>query len=255
MKDESLMKARSVYYNLFSKLFVYQENIEIYLELIKIIKILEENPLDNPSKDALGRILNDLDPSSNVKLTEEFNDIFYSPDSKTIRTTASFYDEGMESGKKRVEMQQFLAKTKIRRNEESFTEYEDSFPFIVTILGELNEQIINGEEQYKNTQHCIFEQILNEFVDDFSKNVYEHEKSYLFKDVIIVLKSFIAFERLYLNVSKPKPKEISKVDNKSCEFIPEEEVQRRAENRAKRESSQEDLSCDLDISFDVETDI
>jgi TorA maturation chaperone TorD len=247
------MKARSVYYYLFSKFFVYQEKIEIYLEIIKILRILDENPLDNLCKESTTRLLKKLDPVSNILLIEEFNEIFYNPGSITIRTTASYYDEGVEAGKKRVEAQQFLAKTKIRRNEESFTEHEDSFPFLVTILAELNELIINGEEAYKSTQHCLFEKILNIFVDDFSKNVYEHEKADLFKDVIILLKTFIKFERIYLNIPKPKPREIISKNN-TCEYISDEEAQRRAKNKLLKSDSTED-KCSLDLAYDVEDDI
>jgi TorA maturation chaperone TorD len=249
------MKARSVYYNLFSKFFVYQEKLDVYLELINILKIIEANPLSKTSKEACISLLLKLDHMSNVKLIEEFNEIFYNPSTQNVRTTASYYDEGVESGKKRVEMQQFLAKTRIRRNEESFTEHEDSFPFIVTVLAELNELIIAGEKIYDNTQHCIFEQILNEFVDEFSKNVYEHDEADIFKDVIVILKSFISFERLYLDVSKPKSKEITIDNNESCDFITDDEMKRRANSKRLKAEDSSDESCSIDISYDVESDI
>ena len=253
-KDNSLLQARIIYYQLFARLFIYQDNITIYLEIRKILNILKDNPLDEISGQAITSLLEKLDPVSNTRLIEEFNEIFYNPETKNIRTTASFYDEGFESGKKRVEAQRFLAKTKIRRNEQSFTEYEDSFPFLMTILAELNELIANGESEYENTQHCLFDQILNGFVDEFSKFVYEHEKSDIFKDVIIILKSFISFERLYLDVNKPKPKAVVKKVNKD-DNLSEEERERRERNRRLRKEEGGSDNCEVSPVFDVEDDV
>lgn len=256
MQDQSLMKARSIYYNLFSKFFVYSKDVTVYLELINTLKLLEKNPLDNTTKEAISRILSKLDSTSNVVLVQEYDDIFHNPETKNIRTTASYYDEGVESGKKRVEMLQFLAKTKIRRNESEFAEYEDTVGFILTLMAELNELIVNGEEQYKNTQHCIFAEVLNDFIEEFAKEVYEHECSDIFKDVIIVLKAFIDFERLYLEVSKPEPKEDIQRDVPSCDVISDEEAARRAKNKAMKANGPKIEDADPEsIAYDVEAEV
>ena len=256
MQDQSLMKARSIYYNLFSKLFVYSKDVTVYLELINILKLLEKNPLDGTTKEAITRILSKLDPTSNVLLVQEYDDIFHNPETKNIRTTASYYDEGVESGKKRVEMLQFLAKTKIRRNESEFAEYEDTIGFILTLMAELNELIVNGEEQYKNTQHCIFAEVLNDFIEDFAKEVYEHESADIFKDVIIVLKAFVDFERLYLEVSRPEPREDVQRDVPSCDVISDEEAARRAKNKAMKANGPKIEDADPEsIAYDVESEV
>ncbi len=256
MQEQSLMKARSIYYNLFSKFFVYSKDITPYLELISILKLLEENPLDESTKEATTRILSKLELSSNVVLVQEYDDIFHNPETKNIRTTASFYDEGVESGKKRVQMLQFLAKTKIRRDEKEYMEYEDSIGFIFTLMAQLNELIVKGEEGYKNTQHCIFSQVLNEFIEDFAKEVYEHKSSNIFKDVIIILKAFIDFERLYLEVSKPELKVKVKQELPSCDIISEEEAQRRARNKALKAQGPKVEDADPEkMAYDVEAEV
>lgn len=256
MQDQSLMKARSIYYNLFSKLFVYSKDVTVYLELINILKLLEKNPLDTTTKEAITRILSKLDPISNVVLVQEYDDIFHNPETKNIRTTASYYDEGVESGKKRVEMLQFLAKTKIRRNESEFAEYEDTIGFILTLMAELNELLVNGEEQYKNTQHCIFAEVLNDFIEDFAKEVYEHECADIFKDVIIILKAFIEFERLYLEVSKPAPREDVQREVPSGDVITDEEAVRRAKNKAMKAKGAKIEDVDPNsIAYDVEAEV
>ena len=229
--NQAINKARALYYNLFANFFVDTQKTENYFELIRLINILKENPLDPSSGEALVNISNTLDASSNVALLQEFDNIFHNPSTKKIRLTASYYDEGVESGKKRVEMIQFIAKTKLRRDEKNYFEYEDSVGFLFSFMAQLCESITNGEKEYENTVHCIFSEIINDFIDEFAKEVYEHESAEVFKELIIVLHSFVEFERLYLSVSKPKPK-VKVVKKEIEETISDEELERRAKNKA-----------------------
>jgi len=257
MKEQEINKARAIYYKVFSSFFVYTKNFERYLDLLALLDILKANPLNETSKLALENISNKLQKDSNVVLLQEYDDIFDNPQSKQIRTTASYYDEGVESGKKRVEMQNFLGKTKIRRDEKRYCDYEDNIGFIFTVLNELCELQSKGEDQYKNTIHCIFESILNEFVDEFAKELYEHKSANIYKDVVVVLKAFIEFERLYLQISKPAIK-IKPTLRKAEENISEAEKERRARNKALKalgpKKEQAD-ACPVFVAHDVEEDL
>lgn len=234
MQDNQIInKARALYYNFFANFFVVSPKSENYFELIKLLNILKENPLDKSSAEALTNISKLLDSSSNVALLQEFDDLFHNPLNEKIRQTASFYDEGVESGKKRVEMIEFISKTKLRRDEKNYYEYEDSVGFIFSLMAELSDILANGQKEYGNTVHCIFAQILNEFIDEFAKDIYEHDKSNIYKELMVVLHSFVEFERLYLEVSKPLKKErIIKKQGDNWGDISDEERQRRERNRA-----------------------
>ena len=254
--NQAINKARALYYNLFANFFVPSQKSENYFELIRLINILKENPLDQTSGEALETLSNILDSSSNVSLIKEFDDLFHNPSTKKIRLTASYYDEGVESGKKRVEMIQFVAKTKIRRDEKKFFEYEDSVGFIFSFMSQLCDSIANGEKEYENTVHCIFSQILNDFVDEFAKEVYEHEHSKIYTQLMIVLHSFVEFERLFLEVTKPVPK--IRVEKKEViEEISEEEQLRRERNKAlkalgPKEEKQADFPIDNASAMETE---
>ena len=206
MNDKKINKARSLYYGLFSRFFVFSTDNKRYIELINLIDTLKENPLDPVTAKAFEEIREVLKADSNIKFMNEFDDIFHSPETMTIRTTASYHDENIESGKKRVEMQNFLAKTRIRRDEKKYSDYEDHIGFIFTVLSELCELQAEGHDEYSNTIHCIFAQILNEFVDEFAKELYEHESANIFKNLVVILKAFVEFERIYLEVSIPLTK-------------------------------------------------
>lgn len=253
--DVNINKARAIYYNMFAQFFVSSTDISNYFELLKLIEVLKKEPLDNTSKGAFDEVAKLLKADSNFELLSEYDEIFHNPETQNIRTTASFYDEGLESGKKRVEMLQFLAKTKIRRDENRYFEYEDSIGFIFAVLSELSEAIVQGESQYSNTVHCIFEEVLNEFIDEFASSVYSHPKAKIYKEVIVLLKTFVEFERLYLQVSKPAKKEIQNKENFREVEISEEERQRRERNKALRAQGPKQEVCSIDIAYDVETEI
>ena len=257
MNEENINRARALYYAMFSRCFVFTTDNSRYFELINFIDILKENPLDKMSQNALDDVRKLIKSDSNVAFMSEYDEIFHSPETKNIRTTASYWDENVESGKKRVQMQNFLGKTKIRRDEKTYADYEDSVGFIFTVMSELSELIANGDAQYKNTSHCIFEDILNEFIDDFSRELYEHESADIFKHIVIILKSFVEFERIYLEVSAPPIKERVLKQEAAKEEISQEELERRARNKLLRESGPkvEQEACSKDTASDVEVDI
>ena len=260
MQDkQAINKARALYYNLFANFFVLAKDMNGYLEVRSLINLLKENPLDAESGKSLERIYELLDPTSNVLMNQEFDDMFHNPTTAKVRQTASFYDEGIESGKKRSEMINFVAKTKIRRNEKEFFEYEDSIGFIFSIMAELSDLIAQGDKSYENTVHCIFDQILNDFVEEFAAQVYEHPTANIYKELMVVLHSFVAFERMFLDVAKPAPRDKSEAVA-SCdveEEISEAEKARRAKNKELRKKGpkKEDNVEPADMAYDVETDV
>lgn len=230
--DVNVIKARIIYYNFFSKFLIYPNNMSGYNELVSLIAVLKQAPLDANCEQAFMNLELKLPKDSNEVLLREFDEIFSNPASYSVKTTASFFNEGIENGKKKIEMLQFLAKTTIRRDEKSYFENEDSIGFIVTVLFELLEKFAQGETRYENTIHCMFEQILNTFVDEFIQELYSHEKSDIYKDVAVILSAFIAFERLYLDVAKPAMKEKATKKDATNRGISKSEQERRARNKA-----------------------
>ncbi len=245
--QESVNPARSLYYGFMSKMFVFSAREDRYDGVIEALDVLIANPMDENSCEALKEIKEFIETRGTEALANEYDDIFSNPETSVVRDTASYYDEGLESAKKRVVVKNFLGKTKIRRNEAIFKDNEDSVGFLVTFMHELCELIIKGETQYETVQHCLFTEVINEFFDEFIVNLYEHEKSNAYKSLAIVLNAFLEFERLYFKVSKPKPKEkVIKIEE-PCEYISDEEAKRRAENRIKRNSAALHESCNMEV--------
>ena len=233
INKESVNKARSLYYGFLSKIFVFTTNSERYNGVLEALDVMIENPIDENSGEALKEIKVFLSEKGESALIQEYDDIFHNPAYPVVRNTASYYDEGVESGHQRLAVKNFLAKTKIRRDENNFKENEDSVGFIFTFMHELIELIMKDQKEYNTIQHCVFTEVINPFVDEFVIKVYEHPMSQTYKSIAIVLNAFIAFERMYFEVAKPPLKEKVRVQ-KPVEVISGAEAKRRAENKAKK---------------------
>ncbi|MCD8476872.1 MAG: molecular chaperone TorD family protein [Sulfurospirillum sp.] len=237
LNKESVNKARSLYYGFLSKLFVFTTSPSRYEGLAEALEVMAQNPLDENSGEALREIQLFLAHNGESAFIQEYDDVFHNPSYKVVRNTASYYDEGVESGRKQLEVKNFLAKTKIRRNEQYFKENEDSVGFIFTFMHELIELIMNEQKEYDSLQHCLYTEVINPFIDEFIVKVYEHPMARIYKSVAIVLNAFMAFERLYFDVAKPPLKEVERVQKpQPLEMISGAEAKRRAENKAKKEA-------------------
>ena len=247
MDKSTLNPARSLYYGLFSKMLVFTTRPDRYDGVREALDVLIDNPLDNRSADALRSLRDFIDAEGEEGLIQEYDAIFHVPIGPTVRTTASYYLEGFESGMKTVEVRNFLAKTRIRRNEEEYKEPEDSIGFLMTFMYELIELIMAGGESYVSLHTCLFDDIINPFIDVFTERLYEHEAADAYRSLAVVLRAFMTFERLYFDV--PAPKEGHVVTPKGEQlFIADEEAKRRAANRAAKAAESLSQSCEIDVS-------
>ena len=246
MNKKAVNGARSLYYGVLSKMLVFTEDESRFDGLIEALDVMIANPIDENSAEALKEIRAYLEEGDSEPIIHEYDAIFHDPESPIVRTTASYYDEGVESGKKRVEVKQFLAKTRLRRDEKHYKEPEDSIGFLVTFMHELIELELAGEQGYDTLQHCLFAEVINEFIDTFTVELYEHEQANIYQSLAVVIAAFVAFERLYFNVEKPQPKERVVKEAQSCEYISDTEAKRRAKNRIEKSAESLVKSCALE---------
>jgi TorA maturation chaperone TorD len=246
MNKASVNPARSLYYGLMSKMFVFSADDDRYEGVLEALDVLIANPLDENSGEALKEIKEFIEAYGCKKLAEEYDEIFHNPESPVVRDTASYYDDGTESGKKRVEVQNFLAKTRIRRDEKNYFSHEDSVGFLVTFMHELIELAVEGEKSYVTVEHCLFDEVINDFIDAFIGNLYEHKSANAYRSLAIALNAFMEFERFYFGITKPAPKPKVLKENGSYEFVSEKEEKRRKENRIKRNADALLDSCSME---------
>ncbi|ADG92639.1 conserved hypothetical protein [Arcobacter nitrofigilis DSM 7299] len=198
MNTQEVNKARALYYGLFSSLFSFINDNEKYENIQNIITLLSANPIDEHSDKALKAMKIFLQEKGLEKLQEENNEVFFSLSTSFIPTTASFYAEGRDDGKKRVEMTNLILQSKFRKDSENFKEAEDHVSFIFSFLQTLIEQDFSQNENILIND--IYINVLNDVIDLFIKKIYSHESSIFYKEAAILLKVFIELERTYLNI-------------------------------------------------------
>jgi len=203
MNKEAINKARAVYYGLFASLLMFFENKNNLEVIQKTIDILAQNPLDDESKLAFSTMQNLLISGGYTLLKEESDTIFFSPYSAFIPVTASFFLENRDDGKKRLEMVNYVLSSNFRRDTEKFKEMEDHVGFIMLFMQKMIEEELAGNEKSAQLSREVFVNILNPFVDDFIGALYIHEDSHFYQELAVIMHSFVALERLYLDVKKP----------------------------------------------------
>ena len=244
--NKEIEKARAFYYAFFSKLltFTYDENR--FSDIKELANLIYHNPLNEESKKAAKNLIDNFNKEALIK---EYDDIFYDLTNDPVPTTASFYLEEIENGKMRVKMVDIVLASKFRKRED-YKDLEDDIGFILPFMNHLILASLEGDEKSKYLQEKTFD-ILNMFIDDFIENLYLHSASNLYKNVAVLLKSFIETERIYFE--KPKPK-IEKIEKKECEVcIADKEAAIRKANKKKK--ADESLVCNLEEGGDVEDEV
>lgn len=204
MDNAAINRARTVYYELFSSLFSFSMGVEKYDTIVSAVEILHQNPIDEQSEKALSNMKRRLAKGGYAALHQECDRVFYSPATAFVPMTASYYHEQRDDGRKRVEMINYVLESKFRRNKGMYKEHEDHIEFVMQFLRKLIDDELEGNTAAPLLATKVFAHILNEMVDEFADNLFHHEQSFFYKQVVLALRSFIEFERLYLNIPRPE---------------------------------------------------
>ncbi len=251
MDKKAINQARVVYYGLFSALFAFVLEGERYKGVKETLEFLSKNPLDENSKKAIDNMLSIINAIGLKQLEREFDAIFYDLSSDPVPTTASFYEEERDDGKKRAIMVDYVLQSNFRRDTKKFTDLEDDIGFVLSFMQKLIEDELNGNDKAGFLEREVFRNVLNNFVDEFIENVYMHENSAFYQEVTLLLKVFIEFERVFLGFQKPK--QVEKVKKEKKVNISDAEAARRLEN--KRKKSEEVVECVVEVGGDVEDEV
>ena len=200
MRSTEIDKARLFLYNILSLLFV-EEYVKNNVD--KVVQDLETLACNSFSEDvskACLEILKYLKENGFDKLYLDYQDLFIVPFGEYIPLSASWYHEQREGGYMQIKVRDILAKTKIRKDEKSFTAPEDHYGFIFTLSAYLLEQQIK-EEINEDLQKELFKEVINLYCDElFYKLIGSSSKIY--SQVGVILGNIGNVERVYLEISK-----------------------------------------------------
>ena len=195
-------KARLFLYNILSLLFVEEYVKNNTEQLISDLEILSNNSFDEDVAVAAKEIVLYLKENGSDKLYLDYQELFIVPFGEFISLSASWYHEQREGGLMQLKVRDILAKTKIRKDEKTFSAPEDHYGFIFTLSTYLIDQQIKNEIK-EDLQKELFKTVINLYCDElFYKLIGSSSKIY--SHVGLILGNVCNFERVYLDISKIK---------------------------------------------------
>lgn len=232
--DINVLNARKIYYLMFSKFFAFTYDITRFDDAKEMLKLINSQPLDELSQISCQNLLANF---NSQEISNEYDDIFHAPP-KPMHNTFSYYDEGYSAGRMVVMIKKLIHNTDIRRDESAFKENEDNIGFVFALMADFIDRQINNKQEYESITKELFTQIINPYIDEFNDMLYSHVNAKIYKDISNILATFIEFERLNYNLSRP----VYEKQAKAYDGISRSEALRREINRAKRKAEKEMLS-------------
>ena len=214
---------RGLYYSLFSRFFVFSLSGDRFTGLNAMLGLAAAHALNEESAAAIMRI------------QAKFDEIFHAPPSP-LRNSLSYYDEGYEVGHACAKVRKILARTDLRRDEAKFKENEDNVGFVFALMSEFIARE-SELELYGELEEQLFKEIINQNIDEFINDLFNHESSEIYKDVAVLLQGFVEFERVVL--SAPRPINQGK-NKKTLDGVSRSEAIRRQKNRVRKLKAMEE---------------
>lgn len=202
MHNVEINKARLFLYNILSLLFIEEYVKENTQKILENLEILSKNSFDEDVSLAAAEIIEILKHEKPDKIYNDYQELFIVPFGTYIPLSASWYHEEREGGFMLLQVRDILAKTKIRKDEKSFTAPEDHYGFIFTLSAYLIEQQIN-EEIKEDLQKELFKKVINPYCDEMVYKLLA-SSSKIYTKVGLILGNICNFERAYLDVPKEK---------------------------------------------------
>jgi len=203
MHSTNIDQARLFLYNILSLLLVEEHAKNSTSKIIEHLEVLSQNSFDPDVTEAVNNILTYLKSNSTDDFYKEYEQLFLVPFGNFVSLSASWYYEEREGGTMLVKVRDIIAKTKVRKDENSFKAPEDHYGFIFTLATYLIEQKAKGELD-EDLQKELFISVINPYCDLLSQKLMESEMD-IYLNVGVIMNNFCNFERTYLDVARPAP--------------------------------------------------
>lgn len=189
MKNADIMLGKAFYYEFFSYAFFFCDDKKGFENFLAQAGELAKSPLSDNADFA--SILN----ASFESFKAEQNAVLFDFSYANVPLSASFYDEGRDSGKKRLAMIELIKRTKYRPNLAKLSESEDFVGFLFLFMAQVLRDGANGDENAASVAKDIFSEILNSFVDEFCELLASHKDSVIFKALAGLIEGIAQIER------------------------------------------------------------
>ncbi|DAB33747.1 MAG TPA: hypothetical protein CFH82_08710 [Sulfurospirillum sp. UBA12182] len=192
--DKNINQARVVFYDFFAGVFL-RNLLSGREEVIKKqLQALGSTPLDDYTQKSFQILQTQLEQDGIKNLMHEYDEVFEVPLSgEVVFPYISHYKNGCLNGEILVDIRQAVKALPIRANSEIFKETEDHLGFLFLMMRYCIE-----EGKYEENEKEIFSFYINPYVSKFIADIIENSKSNLYKEIALILKSFMEFEASYV---------------------------------------------------------
>ncbi|WP_104726279.1 molecular chaperone TorD family protein [Helicobacter felis] len=198
--DSNLITARALYYRLWHYMVVFVQEESVFNELKTLVNHLKNYPFDLES----GRAWQELDSflaQGLESFREEQNAVLFSPSYNFVPLSASYYLEGQDNGKKRLEAIALLKQSGLRLESHTlpYPTAEDDLAFLTLMMNAFLQQLLT-DSVFFSLHEKLFKDFFHLFSDAFLEAISTHEKSVCYQNYAITLGAFIQHERLFFNL-------------------------------------------------------
>ncbi|HEC1763492.1 TPA: formate dehydrogenase-specific chaperone [Campylobacter lari] len=201
--------SRKYFYEFFSKAFNFIDKNEFKIWHEQVL-VLAQSPLD----DSLKSDFEKLSTCDFVSFKEEQNGVFFDFSYVNVPISASFYDEGRDDGKMKLQACEIIRKTKFRKKEDC-RQSEDEFGFLFAFMASIIEHDLKVAQQ-------LFRFVINPVIDEFIEKLQIHKNSNFYIAIANIMKVFFINERAYLEVQAPIKKEGKSIADEALQRLPYE---------------------------------
>lgn len=201
--------SRKYFYEFFSKAFNFIDENEFKIWHEQVL-VLAQSPLD----DSLKPDFEKLSACDFTSFKEEQNGVFFDFSYVNVPISASFYDEGRDDGKMKLQACEIIRKTKFRKKEDC-RQSEDEFGFLFAFMASIIEHDLKVAQQ-------LFRFVINPVIDEFIEKLQIHKNSNFYIAIANIMKVFFVNERAYLEVQAPMKKEGKSVADEALQRLPYE---------------------------------
>ncbi|MCV3403262.1 formate dehydrogenase-specific chaperone [Campylobacter sp. IFREMER_LSEM_CL2090] len=201
--------SRKYFYEFFSKAFNFIDENEFKIWHEQVL-VLAQCPLD----DSLKSDFEQLSACDFASFKEEQNGVFFDFSYVNVPISASFYDEGRDDGKMKLQACEIIRKTKFRKKEDC-RQSEDEFGFLFAFMASIIEHDLKVAQQ-------LFRFVINPVIDEFIEKLQIHKNSNFYIAIANIMKVFFANERAYLEVQAPIKKEGKSIADEALQRLPYE---------------------------------
>lgn len=192
--DNNISQARAIYYDFFAGLFLRNLLSEREELIKKQLESLGASPLDDYAQKSFQILKDELEAHGLQNILDEFDDVFEIPLSgEVVLPYVSHFKNGCLNGEILVDIRQAVKALPVRANTEIFKETEDHLGFLFLMMRYCIES-----NEYKENEKEIFSFYINPYVNLFIADIVDNKKSAFYKELALILKSFVSFEAGYI---------------------------------------------------------